>query len=157
MATSLSVGTFNLKNLFSRFNFSADLDTLNAPDGIKSETATIVIDGDTMYRERKFMGRIVKAKKKKERKIIAERIKSMNVDVLAVQEVEDIDILKTFNHDFLGNMYPHYALIEGNDARLIDVALYSKFPLGRDVAPAPASGTCNQAGVQPRLDAGRYS
>ncbi len=50
--------------------------------------------------------------------------------MLAVQEVEDIDILKTFNRDQLGGLYPHQVLVEGNDPRFIDVGLLSKLPIG---------------------------
>jgi hypothetical protein len=50
--------------------------------------------------------------------------------VLAVQEVEDIDTLKRFNAEDLGGRYRWVALIEGNDPRLIDLALLSKLPLG---------------------------
>ena len=53
----------------------------------------------------------------------------MNVDVLAVQEVEDIDILKEFNKKHLINAYPYRILIEGNDPRFIDVGLLSKLPV----------------------------
>jgi endonuclease/exonuclease/phosphatase family metal-dependent hydrolase len=65
-----------------------------------------------------------------ERKLIADRIKRMNLDVLAVQEVEDIDTLRQFNRDDLAGLYPHTVLIEGNDPRLIDIGLLSKLPLG---------------------------
>lgn len=54
----------------------------------------------------------------------------MDVDVLAVQEVENIDILKDFNRQHLNNLYPHRILIEGNDPRFIDVGLLSKLPVG---------------------------
>jgi endonuclease/exonuclease/phosphatase family metal-dependent hydrolase len=54
----------------------------------------------------------------------------MDVDVLAVQEVEDIDILRDFNRRHLGNMYAFQVLIEGNDPRYIDVGLLSKLPVG---------------------------
>jgi exonuclease III len=54
----------------------------------------------------------------------------MNVDVLAVQEVEDIDTLRQFNREHLNGMYPHIVLVEGNDPRLIDVGVMSKLPIG---------------------------
>jgi exonuclease III len=54
----------------------------------------------------------------------------MDADVLAVQEVEDIDILKDFNKKHLNNLYPYRVLIEGNDPRFIDVGLLSKLPVG---------------------------
>lgn len=76
------------------------------------------------------MGRLVKEKQPEETLEIAERIRSMDVDVLAVQEVEHIEILKEFNNSFLHGMYGHAALVEGNDSRLIDVGVLSKLPIG---------------------------
>jgi hypothetical protein len=55
----------------------------------------------------------------------------MDVDVLALQEVEDVGTLRNFVRDYLDNAYRHIVLIEGNDPRLIDVALVSKLPLGQ--------------------------
>lgn len=55
---------------------------------------------------------------------------AMDVDVLAVQEIEHIEVLKAFNRDYLGGMYAHVALIEGNDQRLIDVGVLSRLPFG---------------------------
>lgn len=66
----IKVGTFNLNNLFSKFNFSA-----------------------------------------------------------AIQDL-DIHVMKSFNKKYLDNLYPHQVLIEGNDPRFIDVALFSKLSLG---------------------------
>jgi hypothetical protein len=54
----------------------------------------------------------------------------MDLDVLAVQEVEDVDTLRQFARDDLGGLNPHVVLIEGNDLRLIDIGLVSKLPLG---------------------------
>jgi hypothetical protein len=47
----------------------------------------------------------------------------MDLDVLAVQEVEDIEALKDFFRFHLDGLYPNIALIEGNDTRFIDVGL----------------------------------
>ena len=57
----------------------------------------------------------------------------MDLDVLAVQEVEDIDTLRQFVREELKGLYPHSALIEGNDPRLIDVG-------GRRVSAATSRG-----------------
>jgi hypothetical protein len=54
----------------------------------------------------------------------------MDVDVLALQEVEGVGTLRNFVRDYLDNAYRHIVLIEGNDPRLIDLALVSKVPLG---------------------------
>ncbi len=122
----VTVGTFNLNNLFSRFNFQAEIEELPA---VESGGLTITVsDGDS--RARMFMGRLVKEKDPADTAKIAERIRRIDIDVLAVQEVEHIDILKTFNRDNLGGLYPHVALIEGNDPRFIDVGVMSKLPIG---------------------------
>jgi len=123
----VTVGTFNLNNLFSRFNFQAEVGAIPAvdPGGI-----TMTFDQGAV-RVRAFMGRLVKAKPEADTTTIAERITgAMDVDVLAVQEVEHIEILREFNRDKLGGLYPHIALVEGNDQRLIDVGVMSKLPIG---------------------------
>jgi hypothetical protein len=124
----VTVGTFNLNNLFSRFNFKATI------SGIKKKTTALSVryefsDGGN-YRIRTFRGRLVKAKKPEDTTAVAERILTMDVDVLAVQEVENIDILKEFNRKHLGSLYRYQVLIEGNDPRLIDVGLLSRLPVG---------------------------
>lgn len=124
----ITVGTFNLNNLFSRFNFSASITELKKPTSALSVKYEFT-DGES-YRIRTFKGKLVKAKKAKDTKKIAERILAMDVDVLAVQEVENIDILKEFNRKHLGGLYDYQVLIEGNDPRLIDVGVLSKLPIG---------------------------
>ncbi len=126
----VKVGTFNLNNLFSRFNFRADLGSLSAGDLSVSTTITFDLSEPQGFRVRAFQGRLVTAKPEAERATVVQRIIDMDVDVLAVQEVEDIDILNGFARDDLDGLYPFRALIEGNDPRLIDVGLLSKLPLG---------------------------
>lgn len=128
---AITIGTFNLNNLFSRFNFQAVVDQApsNEPGGI-----TLTFD-EGQFTARTFMGRLVRAKDPGETIEIARRIRNvMDVDVLAVQEVEYIGILKRFNSEHLQSLYPHVALIEGNDQRLIDVGILSKLPIGAIVS-----------------------
>lgn len=147
----VSVGTFNLNNLFSRFNFRADLDTgstsavsvssslgggsaasgVAAAGGEANESTAVYTFGDgSLVVRREYRGRLVKGKPEAETKTIARRILESNVDVLAVQEVEDVVTLRAFVQDFLENSYPYSVLIEGNDPRLIDLAVLSRLPLG---------------------------
>jgi len=122
----ITVGTFNLNNLFSRFNFKANI------SAIKSGTnVSYFFDAADNFKYRKFQGKLLKPKSHKKTLEVAERIKDMNVDILCVQEVEDIGILKRFNKDYLGtDKYPYVVLIEGNDPRFIDVGLLSRYPIG---------------------------
>lgn len=125
---TVTVGTFNLNNLFSRFNFQATISSIQ--EGDAAITMRYEFTDEANYRLRTFMGKLVKAKEKRATEKIRDRILAMDVDVLAVQEVENIDILKEFNRDELGGLYDHVVLVEGNDPRLIDVAIMSKLPLG---------------------------
>ena len=125
----IKVGTFNLNNLFSRFNFSGAIDEI-AGRAAASVTVRYEFTDPSTFRLRTFLGRLVKAKGAADTATVAQRIQTMDVDVLAVQEVEDIDILRTFNRDSLGGLYPHQVLIEGNDPRFIDVGVLSKLPIG---------------------------
>lgn len=122
----ISIGTFNLNNLFSRYNFRAEISAVPPQDagGIALTFTPDAVDVKT------FMGRLVKPKDPGGTAEIARRILEMDCDVLAVQEVEHVEILRAFNRDNLGGLYPHIALIEGNDPRMIDVGVLSKLPLG---------------------------
>lgn len=133
----LTVGSFNLNNLFDRFNYAVELAAL--PKGDQKVVTEITVEpagpGEPPNWVRKHHGRLIKAKPVAERKKLAERIVAMGVDVLCVQEVEDIQALREFNagateHGGLDGMYRHQALIEGNDPRFIDVGVLSKLPLG---------------------------
>lgn len=127
----LTVGTFNLNNLFSRYNFKAEIDAIPNANTlpIAGAFAYAFGPGDPV-KIRSYMGKLVKAKDEARTRLIAERIQRINVDVLAVQEVEDVDTLREFNRERLGGMYPHALLIEGNDPRLIDIGLLSRYPIG---------------------------
>jgi Ca2+-binding RTX toxin-like protein len=133
----VSVGTFNLNNLFSRFNFEADVST--AKKSTVETKTTFTFSDPSGFKMRTYKGRLVKEKPEAERKLIAARIKQMDLDVLAVQEVEDINTLRRFVREDLGGLYNHSVLIEGNDPRLIDVGVLSKRPIGGAPGPVTAS------------------
>jgi endonuclease/exonuclease/phosphatase family metal-dependent hydrolase len=127
----VTLGTFNLNNLFSRFNFQGAIDALEDSSGaVGSLTIRYEFTDPSTYRIRTFLGKLVRAKDPEDTQKIADRIDQMDVDVLGVQEVENIDILRTFNRGLLGGRYPFQVLIEGNDPRFIDVGLLSKLPIG---------------------------
>lgn len=118
----VKIGTFNLNNLFGRFNFEASIEEIT-PSG------TYSFNPKDKYWIRNFMGNLVKPKDENETKQLAEIIRS-GVDILAVQEVEDKDTLKRFNKEHLGGEYKYLTVIDGNDRRLIDVGILSKYPFG---------------------------
>ncbi|HEX6263472.1 MAG TPA: endonuclease/exonuclease/phosphatase family protein [Actinomycetota bacterium] len=124
----ITVGTFNLNNLFSRFNFRARVDAI--PEEERDVTVSFEFTERGEYWFRTFRGRLIDPMPEEQRRRLAARIKAMDLDVLAVQEVEDVEALRDFNRFHLEGMYPHAVLVEGNDARFIDVAVLSKLPLG---------------------------
>jgi endonuclease/exonuclease/phosphatase family metal-dependent hydrolase len=58
----------------------------------------------------------------------ADVILEAGCDILAVQEVENPEVLINFNQAFLDGYYPYITLSDGNDPRGIDVGFMSKFP-----------------------------
>lgn len=123
----IRIGTFNLNNLFSRYNFQSEID---APATGPASEVKYTFGSNAAIKLRTYQGRLIKAKDDAARNLIAQRIKRMNLDVLAVQEVEDVDTLRQFNRDQLGGLYSQVLLIEGNDPRFIDIGLLSRLPVG---------------------------
>jgi len=52
-------------------------------------------------------------------------------DILCLQEVENIQAIRIFNKQYLGNHYPYSFLVDSYDTRNIDVGLLSRFPVDR--------------------------
>lgn len=148
----IRVGTFNLNNLFSRFNLYTEADPQiksSSEEATKEKPRTwldpseggdeleivsrgfIGPDGKLQWR-RMFKGKLIYAKEPKAQRILAERIKALDVNVLCVQEVENLEALEDFVKFFKlrDEGFKHLSLVEGNDQRLIDVGLISKLPLG---------------------------
>jgi endonuclease/exonuclease/phosphatase family metal-dependent hydrolase len=125
----IKIGTFNLNNLFSRHNFESEIEALRDAETDVESDVRYTFGPASTYKIRTYKGRLVAAKKPEDTKKVADRVISMDVDVLAVQEVEDIDTLKQFNREHLKGLYKYVGLIEGNDLRLIDVGILSKLPI----------------------------
>jgi endonuclease/exonuclease/phosphatase family metal-dependent hydrolase len=110
------VATFNVENLFARFKFDKGIDPEQAvEDGWNAEeTAFDIMRPD-------------------EKRISGGAIKAAEADIVCLQEVENLDTLKRFRSDYLGGGgktgYPYALAIDGNDPRLIDVAVLSKHPI----------------------------
>jgi len=69
--------------------------------------------------------------------VIADTIRQVNAgsgaDIIAIQEVENLRILERLRADHLGDLgYLPPVLVEGTDARGIDVAFLAKFPLAAE-------------------------
>jgi len=124
--TKVRIGTFNAENLFARFRFKGV--PVRNPDGsyyyrkyTQSELDEVVKEGWAVDKT-KFV-----PFKEQERQITAQVIKKIRADILGLQEIEAMDTLKRFVAQFMPQeCYTYKVVIDGNDPRLIDVALLSK-------------------------------
>ena len=142
MTTSLTIGTFNVENLFMRYKF------FYSAKKKKGETEEEAKQREEKEREKleEFMkkgGYYQNIKKvledKKEIKSgqtanTAKVILAHKPQIMVLQEVEDMDALlvaRAFNSDpaFLKGSYQHKILISGNDPRKINVAVLSNLPI----------------------------
>ncbi len=104
------VATFNVENLFARYRFRDNVNP-NIDDGFTRNDLAFQIHNDDAKR------------------ITARAIRSVDADVLCLQEVENIGVLERFNSQYLGGMqYRHRILIDSHDPRYIDVAVLSRYP-----------------------------
>jgi endonuclease/exonuclease/phosphatase family metal-dependent hydrolase len=127
----VGIGTFNLNNLFSRFNFEAEVDPDSGPD-IEVRTTFTFTDPSKFRLRTSFPGGLVEEKPAEEQRVIASRLNFINAQVpsvIAVQEVENVEALREFSSKYLDGSH-HLTLVEGNDPRLIDVGIISKWPIG---------------------------
>jgi predicted extracellular nuclease len=113
---TLRLATFNCENLFARFKFNENIDPQKAvTDGWLTNSTFFEINDETS------------------KSLTGQAIKATQADVIAVQEVESLAALKRFRTTYLGGTqrFKHAILLDGNDPRLIDVGLLSKYPIQR--------------------------
>ncbi len=108
----VTIATFNCENLFQRYR---RLPSLKLTDLDKATKDGFILD-------KKLFEKISEP----ERDLTAKAIKETKADILALQEIENLDTLKNFQSNFLKS-HPFQYLIDGNDPRLIDVGVLSKF------------------------------
>ncbi|TCN38789.1 exonuclease III [Kribbella orskensis] len=127
---ALTVGTFNLNNLFDRWNFAGAVEVLAA--GTSTVPATYTFDDEHRRRlQLDGRGKLLVSKPVADTNRIAERLLEADVDVWIVQEVENVDVLREFNREHLNGSYRHVMVIDGNDStRFIDIGILSRRPLG---------------------------
>jgi endonuclease/exonuclease/phosphatase family metal-dependent hydrolase len=110
---NVRIATFNCENLFARFKFNSNVDPQTASiNGFDvNMTKFDILNPD-------------------EKALSAKAIAACKADIVALQEVDNLDVLRRFNRDRLKNSkYTFQVLIDGPDPRHIDVAVLSKFPI----------------------------
>ena len=127
MADEFTIATFNVENLFIRYNFKGKKIKQGNKTTYKAYTAAelkkAVKDGFIID------SKIITRNFEPIRKLTARTLKAVKADIIGLQEVESLDTLKTFNSRYLNSKYRYKIVIDGNDPRFIDVGLLSKFPI----------------------------
>ena len=112
--TNIRLATFNCNNLFQRFKFGSGVNQSRIiNEGWLANTLDVQLFNEA------------------EKALTAAAIMETKADIIALQEVESMNTLRLFRDRYLGGrqVFPHGILISGNDPRLINVAVLSKYPV----------------------------
>ena len=145
---SVTIMTFNVENLFDTKDAPNKKDETYLPKSLKQGASHK--EKCKKIRRKGWRNqclhwdwnqKTVETKMKRIAQVIAAVNDGQGPDLIALQEVENIDILKEMNKKFLGNRYKHILLIEGQDSRGIDNAILSRLPpIGKPrLIPIPLS------------------
>ncbi|OHV76594.1 endonuclease/exonuclease/phosphatase family protein [Rhizobium sp. LCM 4573] len=118
---SLRLGTFNIENLMTRFDFSGWRNQLR-----QDRVLRLYDVQDKVVYQQLEQARLV-AETDDTRQLSALAIAEADADILCLQEVDNMPALQAFEYGYLyrmiGNGYRQKYLVEGNDSRGIDVAV----------------------------------
>ncbi len=120
---NLTITTFNLENLFTRYALIDDPTVPHNPRVIMSGVTSINYQGNPLSSATTTI----------QRNNTAQAILECQPDILAVQEVENLWTLRLFNDQYLSGYFAQLILFEGNDGRGINVGLCVKKGLAANV------------------------
>lgn len=127
----LRIATFNVENLLRRFATDRDRRT-----GAWVPDAAVGLFEHTSEAEGRLIEKAFQvAVSDDQRQLTAQAIRDCDADVVCLQEVDGLEVLRWFHDRYLRQAidepYEHFALLEGNDRRGIDVAVMSRrgFPI----------------------------
>ncbi|POY37956.1 hypothetical protein C3K47_05380 [Solitalea longa] len=113
------IATFNVENLFNRYAFlDQPWDERNYENFIQAVGLVSIAGRDGSL--------VAYSTTNIQRNNTAQAILDIEPDILAVQEIENIETLRIFNNEFLDDYFDRIIVIEGNDPRGIDLGLMIK-------------------------------
>ena len=125
----LRVATFNMENLFARFDFSAFAETEGRkylPPVVNMFADFDGLDQTTFAEFKTLLAAAKVAQDDDKRQQAALALAEADADIICLQEVDDVEALMRFRDLYLHRTsprrYPQVVLHEGNDSRGIDVA-----------------------------------
>ncbi|MGI2031825.1 endonuclease/exonuclease/phosphatase family protein [Rhizobium panacihumi] len=118
---SLRLGTFNIENLMTRFDFTGWRNQMR-----QDRVLRLFEVGSKQEYEQLEQARLI-AETDDTKQMSALAIADADADILCLQEVDNMPALEAFEYGYLyrmvGNGYRQKFLVEGNDGRGIDVAV----------------------------------
>jgi endonuclease/exonuclease/phosphatase family metal-dependent hydrolase len=123
---TVRIATFNVENLLRRFTADRDRRT-----GAWIPDAAVGLYDHESEAEGRLIERALQVSiSDDQRQLTAQAIRDCDADVLCLQEVDGHDALRWFHDRYLRRAldepYEHFALLDGNDRRGIDVAVASR-------------------------------
>ena len=107
---TVKICSFNAENFFLRYKFDKNIDPHKFVDGNGRITD---MDMNLAFDEID----------EQQRKNTAQVILANDPDIICLMEIENLEVLKLFNKQYLGGKYGYEVLIDGNDPRQIDVGI----------------------------------
>jgi endonuclease/exonuclease/phosphatase family metal-dependent hydrolase len=118
---AVRIGTFNIENLLTRFDFTGFRNQLRGDRVLRLYQIATAADYQRMEEARMI------SLTDDMRQLTALAIAAADADILCLQEVESLEALHAFEYGYLyrmlGEGYRNKYLVEGNDSRGIDVAI----------------------------------
>jgi endonuclease/exonuclease/phosphatase family metal-dependent hydrolase len=141
---AVRIGTFNIENLLTRFDFTGFRNQLRGDRVLRLYQIATAADYQRLEEAR------VISLTDDTRQLTGQAIAAADADILCLQEVESLEALQAFEFGYLyrmmGEGYRNKYLVEGNDSRGIDVAIMMK-ETTRDGEPIEFVGVRSHAGV----------
>lgn len=134
---TISLMAYNVENLFDTIHDEGKNDYTYLPLSLKNESPHIQAICQSLGSEwwikecleTDWNENVLDKKMQALSKVILSYNNGEGADILALEEVENLNVVSDLQKNYLKGKYSYVALIEGEDARGIDTAVISKYPI----------------------------